>query len=213
MKLINMTVENFIKEVDSASPAPGGGSVSALASSLGVSLARMVGHLTFGKKKYNEFSDEIKEKFTQSFDKLDTVNQKLVDLIDKDTDNFNLVMAAFKMPKETDEEKAVRSAAIQKATILATETPLKMAELSLEALEVLDDFVEYGNKNAITDVGVAVLLATAGAKGSIYNVKINLSGIENEILVKEIKSQCEHVLAKVVKLSSELEAKIEAKLV
>ena len=209
MKLVQMTVENFIKEVDSSSPAPGGGSVSALASSLGVSLARMVGHLTFGKKKYNELSDEIRANFTQNFNTLEKINHELIELIDKDTENFNLVMAAFKMPKETSDEISKRNEAIQRATILATDTPLKMAELSLKTLELLDDFVQYGNKNAISDVGVAALLATAGAKGAIYNVKINIPGIENEMVVKEVKNQCENILANVKKISSEIEEKLE----
>ena len=212
MKLVQMTVENFIREVDSSSPAPGGGSVSALASSLGVSLARMVGHLTFGKKKYNELSDEIKVKFIHSFHSLDKINHELIELVDKDTENFNLVMAAFKMPKDTSDEITKRNEAIQKATILATDTPLKMAELSLKALEFLDDFILYGNKNAVTDVGVAALLATAGAKGAIYNVKINLPGIENEMIVKEVSHQCEHILTSVKKLSLEIEEKIEKRL-
>lgn len=213
MKLVQMTVENFIREVDSSSPAPGGGSVSALASSLGVSLARMVGHLTFGKKKYNELSDEIKVNFIHSFHSLEKINHELIELIDKDTENFNLLMAAFKMPKDTSDEVSKRNEAIQKATILATDTPLKMAELSLKALEFLDDFIQYGNKNAITDVGVAALLATAGAKGAIYNVKINLPGIENEMIVKEVKHQCEHILTNIKKISLEIEEKIEKRLV
>lgn len=212
MKLIDMKVIDFINEVDSPSPAPGGGSVSALASSLGISLARMVGHLTFGKKKYNELSDEIKMKFSESFDGLDAINKKLIDLVDKDTENFNLVMGAFRMPKDTPETIEARNVEIEKATILATETPLKMAELSLEALRLLNDFIEYGNKNAITDVGCAGLLAVAGGKGAIYNVKINLPGITNEILVRELTDQCNNILINLDKLSAEIEDKINAKL-
>lgn len=210
MKLVDMNIVDFLNEVDSSSPAPGGGSVSALASSLGASLGRMVGHLTIGKKKYQELDECTRDNFKDNFFRLDSINKRLIELVDKDTENFNLVMAAFKLPKTTPEEIAHREHEIEKATILATDTPLKIAELSLEILELLNIFVEHGNKNAITDVGVAALLARAGGKGGIYNVKINLPGIKDPLLVKEIKNQCEHILTKIEKTSADLEKKVES---
>lgn len=212
MKLIDMTVNDFIKEVDSTSPAPGGGSVSALASSLGSSLGRMVGHLTFGKKKYNELDEKIQNELCEKFEKLKQIQDELVSLVDKDTDNFNLVMSAFKFPKETDEEKKARKEAIEKATILATLTPLEMAKLSVEAINLLDIFVEYGNQNAITDVGVAALLLKAGTKGAIYNVKINLPGISDEKMVNDIKLQCENILKEAIEKSAIIEEKVVCKI-
>lgn len=114
MKLVEMDVIKFLNEVDSNSPAPGGGSVSALASSLGVSLGRMVAHLSFGKKKYEGNSDEAKAAFVKNFDELLKIKEELNILIDKDSEAYNTVMAAFKLPKETEEEKAIRNAEIQK---------------------------------------------------------------------------------------------------
>lgn len=208
MKLINMKVIDFINEVDSNSPAPGGGSVSALVSSLGASLARMVGHLSLGKKKYLELSEDIRCNFEVCFYKLDLINKALLDIVDKDTENFNLVMQAFKLPKTSNEEILIRDSEIERATILATETPLKIAELSLDILELLPIFVKYGNKNAISDAGVAALLATAGGKGGIYNVKINLPGIKNTILSRELLNQCTNILEKITILSREIEEEI-----
>ncbi|MGL5099966.1 MAG: cyclodeaminase/cyclohydrolase family protein [Fusobacteriaceae bacterium] len=105
MKLIELTINEFLSEVDSPSPAPGGGSVSALASALGVSLIRMVGHLSFGKKKFEGLDEGIKMEFKRRFDELQGIEEELKNLIDKDTESFKLFMAAMKMPKETDEEK------------------------------------------------------------------------------------------------------------
>ena len=105
MKLIDMTVTDFASEVDSNSPAPGGGSVSALASDIGVGLARMMAHLSFGKKKFEALDDKTKEEFKVRFDKLGEIRTELSTLVDKDTESFNEFMKALKLPKETDEEK------------------------------------------------------------------------------------------------------------
>lgn len=208
MKLIDYKVIDFINEVDSPSAAPGGGSVSALVSALGASLCRMVGHLTIGKKKYMAFDDSIKAKFEDAFTKMQVLEHELVRLIDEDTDNFNLVMAAFKMSKDSDDDKAKRSKAIEEATIKATKTPFRMVELSCEVLRLLSIFVEYGNKNALSDVGVAALLALAGAKGAIYNVRINIPSISDEGLVKDFKEKCDSYYSEVVKISNEIEKSV-----
>lgn len=210
MKLVDLKVIDFIKEVDSASPAPGGGSVSALSSSLGASLARMVGHLTVNKKKYAELSNDIKNKFEDSFNKLSVINEELIKLIDEDTENFNNLMTAMKMPKESDEEKLLRKKKMKEAAIQATNTPLKILELSLKILRELHIFIEHGNKNALSDVGVAALLAEAGGKGAILNVKINISSIEDENIILDFKAKCAEGLAEIDTISKSIKNKIDA---
>ena len=129
MKLIDMTVTDFASEVDSNSPAPGGGSVSALASDIGVGLARMMAHLSFGKKKFEALADKTKEEFKVRFDKLGEIRTELSTLVDKDTESFNEFMKALKLPKETDEEKVARAKAMEEATIFSIEVPYKTAKL------------------------------------------------------------------------------------
>lgn len=184
MKLIEQTVLDFIKSVNSSSPAPGGGSVSALSGSLSAALARMVGHLTIPKKAFKALTKEEQELFTQAFETLDELGHELLLLIDKDTEAFNTIMEAFKLPKSTDEEKKQRRQAIRDATIVATEVPLTVARRSIEILELLPIIVQFGNKNCLSDVGVAALQAEAAIKGALMNVKINLPGIKDESLKK-----------------------------
>lgn len=180
MKLVDLTIDEFLKEVDSPSPAPGGGSVSSLASALGVSLARMVGHLSFGKKKFEGLDEGIKVEFKKRFEELQGIEEELKNLIDRDTESFNLFMTAMKMPKETEEEKRVRGEAMEEATKKSIETPLRIAELSNEALHLLDYFVTYGNKNAISDIGVATTLLYSGLEGAIMNIRVNLPNLSDE---------------------------------
>ncbi|MDO4690407.1 MAG: cyclodeaminase/cyclohydrolase family protein [Fusobacterium sp.] len=199
MKLVEMDVIKFLNEVDSSSPAPGGGSVSALASSLGASLGRMVAHLSFGKKKYEANSDEVKAAFVKNFDELLKIKEELNILIDKDSEAYNTVMAAFKLPKETEEEKAIRSAEIQKCTKFAIQTPYDIVVLSGKAISLLGTIMEYGNQNAITDIGVGTLLLMTGLEGGILNVKVNLSSIEDKEYVEKISKEIAAIKADAAK--------------
>lgn len=180
MKLIDMTVEEFLNEVDSSSPAPGGGSVGALVGAIGATLGRMVAHLTFGKKKYNELPDEIKAEFEKKFDRLVEVKKELAHLVDADTDAYNLVMGAYKLPKETEEEKVFRSQEIQKNLKLAVNTPYETVKYCQEGISLLPVLLQYGNQNAISDVGVGCLMLFAGLEAGIFNVLINLQSITDE---------------------------------
>lgn len=195
MKLIDMTILDFSDEVDSNSPAPGGGSVSAFASNIGVGLARMMAHLSFGKKKYEGLDESIRIEFVNRFNKLGDIRQELIDLVDKDTESFNEVMKAMKMPKNTEEEKYLRNKAIQEATLFSIDVPLKTAKLSLEALQLLEYLVSYGNQNAITDIGVGVLMLYSGLEGAILNVKVNLMGIENKDIYDEYSNRYKDILS------------------
>lgn len=189
MKLVELDVLKFLDVVDSNSPAPGGGSVSALASSLGASLARMVAHLSFGKKNYEALADDVKAKFVANFDELLKIKNELNDLIDRDSEAYNTVMAAYKLPKETDEEKAARSAEIQKSLKYAIQTPYYIVVLSGKAISLLGEILANGNQNAITDIGVGTMLLMVGLEGGILNVKVNLSSIKDAEYVEKITKE------------------------
>lgn len=202
-KLMEMTVEQFVNEVDSDSPAPGGGSVSSLVSTIGCALARMVGHLSFGKKKFESYTDSEKLAFKEAFDKLAMLESRLNQLVDEDTKSFGIFMDALKLPKETEEEKKYRLEQMEEATKVIIKVPFEIATVSLDALSNLDTIIQYGNKNAITDVGVAALLLNAGIEGAILNVKINLPGLSNQSLVEEYQTLCSEMLVKSEKLKTE----------
>ncbi len=212
MKLVEKSVVDFIDEVDSASPAPGGGSVSALVGSLGASLSRMVGHLTVNKKKFKGYSEEIQWDFMQRFEELYNIKSELNVLVDRDTEAFNHVMAAFKLPKESEEEKVTRSAAIEEATYKAIDVPMVIGELSYRGLELIEYFVEYGNKNAITDLGVSALLLASALEGAILNVKINLPGISDQEYVETTKVKCVELLEGGLEIKRRVLVGVEANL-
>ena len=195
MKLIDMSVADFTNEVDSNSPAPGGGSVSALASDIGVSLARMMAHLSFEKKKFEQLDEKTKEEFKARFDKLGEIRKELSTLVDKDTESFNEFMKVVKMPKETEEQNQLRAKAIQEATIFSIEVPYKTASLSLEALRLLDFLIKNGNQNAITDIGVGTLMLSAGMDGAILNVKVNLGQIKDKQIYDKYRDGCKEILS------------------
>ena len=195
MKLVELDVLKFLDVVDSNSPAPGGGSVSALASSLGTSLARMVAHLSFGKKKYEALPDDVKAKFVANFDELLKIKNELNDLIDRDSEAYNTVMAAYKLPKETDEEKAARNTEIQKSLKYAIQTPYDIVVLSGKAISLLGEILANGNQNAITDIGVGTMLLMVGLEGGILNVKVNLSSIKDAEYVEKITKEIYEIKA------------------
>ena len=195
MKLVELDVLKFLDVVDSNSPAPGGGSVSALASSLGASLARMVAHLSFGKKNYEALADDVKAKFVANFDELLKIKNELNDLIDRDSEAYNTVMAAYKLPKETDEEKAARNTEIQKSLKYAIQTPYDIVVLSGKAISLLGEILANGNQNAITDIGVGTMLLMVGLEGGILNVKVNLTSIEDAAYVEKITKEIYNIKA------------------
>ena len=194
MKLIDMTLTDFIEEVDSTSPAPGGGSVAALASDIGVGLSRMMAHLSFGKKKYESLDGDLQEEFKVKFDKLGEIRKELNKLIDEDTNSFNEFMKAIKMPKETFKQITERQKALADATLYSIKVPYKTAQVSLEAMKQLDFLVTNGNQNAITDIGVGILMLCTGLEGAILNVKVNLKGLEQKDLSRKYYESCEEML-------------------
>ncbi|MEG0844229.1 MAG: cyclodeaminase/cyclohydrolase family protein [Romboutsia sp.] len=212
MKLIDMTVADFSSEIDSNSPAPGGGSVAALASDIGVGLSRMMAHLSFGKKKYESLDESIRVEFVNRFNQLGDIEHELLKLIDKDTESFNEFMKALKMPKDTDEQIQDRRSAIEDATLFSIEVPFKTAKLSLEALELVDYLIEYGNQNIITDIGVGILMMYTGLEGAILNVKVNLKGINNTEINDTYDKQVKDILIRGKKIKEKLISEIHDKL-
>lgn len=188
------TVREFINELGSNSPAPGGGSVAALGASLASALGAMVFSLTVGKKVYNEYSIEDKMKVDKSLEQCLKYNDKFLELMNKDTEVFLILMSAFKLPKETVDEKSTRSAKIQEGYQKALEIPLSVAEESYKIYEYVKIAAELGNKNAISDAGVSALMLQASIESAILNVKINLSSIKDQTYKAEISAGCEGLI-------------------
>ena len=187
--LASMKINDFINELASSSPAPGGGSVAALAGSLGAALLSMVCNLTIGKEKYSDVQDEIKDILKKS----EKLRKKLIKLIDEDTEAFNDVMKAFKMPKETDEQKKKRSIAIQEGYKKATSIPLDTSKTCEEILDLSMIVAKKGNQNSITDSAVSAIMARSAVESAILNVKINLGSIKDDKFVNNINSEVENL--------------------
>ncbi|QOR36140.1 cyclodeaminase/cyclohydrolase family protein [Clostridium sp. 'deep sea'] len=199
-KLVNLTVKGFCEELASSSPAPGGGSASAVAGALGAALASMVGNLTVGKKKYAEVELDMKV----LREKANLLKDRYLQLIDEDTEAFNEVMAAFKMPKATQEEKSVRRKAIQEGTKKATATPFEMAKISVDVLKLCKEAALKGNKNALSDAGVGAGMAEAAFRGAVYNVKINLGSLKDEEFVAKMENDLTNLKTEVSELSQQI---------
>ena len=202
-ELASMKVANFLSELASNSPAPGGGSVAALSGSLGAALSSMVCNLTVGKEKYADVQDSIKKALKQS----EKLRKRLEELIDEDTNAFNDVIKAFKMPKETEDQKKKRSKALQKGYKTAAKVPLDTARTCEEILDVAKVVAEKGNTNSVTDAAVSALMAQSGVNGAILNVKINLGSIKDEAFVKKLSSELEN-LEKTTKIKTDEVLKI-----
>ena len=192
--LRNLTIEEFIEQTASGSPTPGGGSVAALIGSIGSALNVMVYNLTEGKKVYKEFEPALRDEVDSSAKKLTKLYKELLVEMQNDTTAFDSVMDAFKLPKETEEEKEIRKKAIQDGYKKAMEVPLKTANLCLESMFLMEVFSIHGSLNAISDVGVGCLLAYAGVEGSLLNVKINLGSLPSGEYTEEIIEKMDKIL-------------------
>ena len=200
MNLTGLKIDAFIEKLGSDAPAPGGGSASALAGAVGISLTRMVGALTLGKEKYREH-DQLMVEIMQKSEKL---QEELLFSIDRDTEAFNGVTAVFSMPKETDQEKELRKVAMQLALQEATVVPFRMMGFALEALELTKKAVGKSNTNAASDLGVASLTLKAAVQGAWLNVLINLGGIKDEGFVQTHKTNGEAILKKALPMADEI---------
>lgn len=189
--LTELTIQDFIKKVISNDPVPGGGSVSALNGALAASLSAMVANLTIGRKKYVEVNDLMQE-LGGRFEKL---AEQLIADVDRDSDAYNRVFAAFKLPKETDEEKAIRSEAIQKETKYAALVPMEVARAVHAVLPMIDTVARKGNSNAVTDACVSMMCARTAILGALLNVRINLTSIKDETFVNAMRNEADTIEA------------------
>jgi formiminotetrahydrofolate cyclodeaminase len=203
--LRNLSIIEFLEKTASDSPVPGGGSVAALAAAVSASLAEMVANLTIGKKGFEDVDREMKAiaKETRNFRK------KLVKDIDKDADSYNQVVAAYKMAKATDEEKLKRTTAIQEALKQAALVPLKVAGDAADLLELAGNAAKKGNKNAITDAAVGVMMARTAVLAALYNVKTNLNSIKDPFFVDSISKEVNALEAKILQREKDLLAELE----
>lgn len=198
--LVKMNLNDFADETASESPAPGGGSISAYVGVLGISLGTMVANLSSHKRGW----DERWQEFSAWADKGQKLKDKLLWLVDEDTHSFNKIMDAFKLPKNTEEEKKERSKAIQAATKYAIEVPFQVMETSLETFEVIKAMAEIGNPNSVSDAGVGALCARAAVMGAHLNVKINVADLKDEDFKKNILSKAAKIEQKAQELENEV---------
>ena len=208
MMLKDLSVKDFVAETASDSPAPGGGSVSALAAAQAAALLGMVANLTVKSKNYTDVHEEMKP----LVDELAKYHEEFTDFIDKDANSFNGVIDAFKLPKSTDEEKAARSEKIQEEYKNAANVPFTVGMKTVELIDYAEKLVEKGNKNAITDVGVGVLNIKLAVTGAFYNVKINLGSIKDEAYVKDLKDKMAKTLKEVDERIAPIVKQVEAEI-
>lgn len=184
------TINAFLDELASSSPAPGGGSVSALSGALGAALTSMVCNLTLGKKKYIDVEPDMKRILGAS----EGLRSKFTDLIAKDTQAFNKVMEAFGLPRDSEAQKALRSAAIVEATKEATLVPLEVMKHCIDGLALAFEVSAKGNMNSISDAGVSALMLHAACEGAALNVRINLNGLADSEFVGWKSEELESLL-------------------
>ena len=193
-KLTDMTLTAFADETASESPAPGGGSIAAYMGALGAALGAMVANLSAHKAGW----DDRWEEFSDAAVKGRGILDRLIALVDEDTEAFNRIMAVFAMPKSSPEEKAARSAALQEATLYATQVPLRTMKTSFEAFDLLDQMAANGNPASISDVGVGALAARSAVLGAHLNVKINAAGLKD-------REKADAILAEAAKIAADAE--------
>ncbi|MDR3628541.1 MAG: cyclodeaminase/cyclohydrolase family protein [Ignavibacteriaceae bacterium] len=202
------SLKNYLDELSSNSPTPGGGNVSALCGVLASSLGVMVCNLTIGKKKYLEFEQEAKDLILI----LEAFKNDFLTLADKDNLSFDKVMEAFKLPKESDEQKTLRKEAIDKATMEAAIVPADVINKCKDLLPMLELIAEKGNQNSLSDAGVAISLTSTAAEGAFLNVAINCSGLSNQTEAAEFLKNAESIYEDIKKKKNQIISKIILKM-
>jgi len=196
MKLVDLSIEEFLAKTASGSPVPGGGSIAALSAAIAAGLSEMVANLTIGKKGFEAKEKQMKVIAKAAVD----YRNKLIKDIDRDSDAYNDVLKAFKLPKGNKQEENNRKQAIQDAFKNAALVPLDVAKNAFKIIDLAEGVVKHGNKNAVTDGAVAVMMARTSVLSALYNVKINLSSIKDKDFAKRIRKD-------VTSLESEIEKK------
>ena len=207
-KLVDMTCTGFAEETASESPAPGGGSISAYMGALAAALGTMVANLSSHKAGW----DERWEYFSDWADNGMAVMNELLYLVDEDTAAFNKIMDVFGMPKSTDEEKAARAAAMEEATLYATQVPLRTMKAAYRAFDVVRAMAEEGNPNSVSDAGVGALAARSAVMGACLNVKINAAGLKDRTVADALVKEAEEIQAAAQRAEAEILAVVESKI-
>ena len=206
--LVKMTVKGFAEETSRESPAPGGGSVAAYMGALGAALGTMVANLSSHKPGW----DDRWEEFSRWADKGQALSDELLVLVDEDTRAFNKIMEAFGLPKKTDEDKRLRSEAIQSATLFATQVPLQTMQAAFGAFELCQAMAEQGNPNSVSDAGVGALAARAAVLGAGLNVKINAASLKDRETADKMIAEAEQLIAEAQKKEAEIIGIVERKI-
>ena len=207
-RLVNLTARGLAEETASESPAPGGGSISAYMGALGAALGTMVANLTAHKAAYD---DRWKE-FSDAAEKGQELMEQLLHLVDEDTAAFNMIMDVFAMPKKTPEEKAARADAMEKATLYATEVPLRTMETSFKAFDLIRNMAENGNPASVTDAGVGALATRAAVRGAFLNVKINAAGLKDREAAERLIARGAEIEKEAAKAEEEILAIVNSKI-
>ncbi len=207
-RLIDMTCQGFAEETASESPAPGGGSISAYMGALGAALGAMVANLSSHKAGWD---DRWKE-FSDWAERGQALLAELLHLVDEDTEAFNRIMAVFAMPKSTDEEKAARSAALQQATLYATQVPLRTMKAAFGVFELVKAMAEQGNPNSVSDAGVGALAARSAVLGARLNVRINAAGLKDRTVADALTAEADEIASRAQALEQEILKIVEEKI-
>ncbi|MBR0393940.1 MAG: glutamate formimidoyltransferase [Alistipes sp.] len=207
-RLIDMTCQGFAEETASESPAPGGGSISAYMGALGAALGAMVANLSSHKAGWD---DRWKE-FSDWAERGQALLAELLHLVDEDTEAFNRIMAVFAMPKSTDEEKAARSAALQQATLYATQVPLRTMKAAFGVFELVKAMAEQGNPNSVSDAGVGALAARSAVLGARLNVRINAAGLKDRAMADALTAEADEIASRAQALEQEILKIVEEKI-
>lgn len=206
--LVDMTCKAFAEETASESPAPGGGSISAYMGALGAALGTMVANLSSHKAGW----DDRWEEFSSRAEEGQTLMQELLSLVDDDTAAFNRIMAVFAMPKTTDEEKAARSAALQEATLYATEVPLRTMQAAARVFPLVKAMAEEGNPNSVSDAGVGALAARSAVLGARLNVRINAAGLKDRTTADRLTAEADQIALDAQRAEEEILRIVEQKI-
>ncbi len=203
--LTNQKISVFLEKTAAGTPVPGGGSVSALSGALGAGLAEMVANLTIAKKGYETVENEMKE----IAETLQNLREKLVTEVDKDSNAYKDVLTAFKLPKDTQEEKEQRAEAIQDAMKNAARVPLGVANDALQVMDLAEKAIRNGNRNAVSDGAVGTMMARTAVLGALFNVKINLASVKDKAFVEEMMREVNKLESRVHEREAEILSQVK----
>lgn len=198
--LADLTIKGFLAETAGNAPVPGGGSISALNGAIATALTEMVANLTLGKKKYADVEGQMKVIATEA----SLIRDRLIRDIDRDSEAYDRVFAAYKLPKDTDGEKAERARVIQDSLKEAAKVPMNVAEEVASVMETIIYVAHKGNRNAVTDACVAMMAARTCVLGALLNVRINLASIEDEAFVKRMESKADFLESEAIRIEQKL---------